>query len=253
MRRFVRVAALAAPLIWGGPAGAQVVDGWGWSIIIPSITGTDVLGLHLRDLRRQDEERARRAAQGQAAAPRSQPAVDTAVLRYTPSKARRAANLAGMVEKTRASDPAGAADLQKLFAEGDIIASIDARLRPQGLRVDDLGDAFAVWWTTVWAAARGSNDTPPPRTVNAVRRQAAEALSGADGIRTATDAQKQELAEALLVQAVLIDGAVDQAKGNPAQMRQVSAAARKMAGGMGLDVGAMQLTEKGFVLAGGSR
>jgi len=48
MRRIRRVllCALGAIVIW--PAAAPAQDGWGWTIIIPSVTGTDTLGQALR-------------------------------------------------------------------------------------------------------------------------------------------------------------------------------------------------------------
>ncbi len=82
-----------------------------WGTIIPSVAGTDQLGIVLR-------EQVRRPPPGRIARPRigvREPAgavaPNPAALRYSPSKARRAANLARFVEKTRKADPAGAKDL----------------------------------------------------------------------------------------------------------------------------------------------
>lgn len=180
---------------------------------------------------------------------RARVAANPAALRYTPSKARRAANLARFVTKTRAADPAGADDLQKLFAQGDFIEKIGALVAPVGLRIDNLADAYAMWWVTAWEASRGSNETPSSATLAAVRRQAAGAIGATGEIAGATDAEKQELAEALWVQSALIDGAVEQAKQNPARLRDVGSAARKGARAMGLDLDGFELTAEGFVPA----
>ncbi len=247
-RNVVIAAALVMCTASLGSARAEVGNIWVWSNIIPSIAGTDVLGLHLRELRRQDEERARGLK-----IPNVQPQVGeqspaAVSLRYVPSKSRRKANLVNIVEKTRAADPAMAAELQKLFAQGDLIESIDARLRPQGLRVDDVADVLTVWWTTVWAASRGNNDTPPRATLDAIRAQASTTLRGSGSMARASDAEKQQLSEVLLLQTVLVDEAVEQAKSDPAKLREVSTSARKIARGMGIDLDAMQLTDKGFVI-----
>ncbi|AWK85897.1 DUF6683 family protein [Azospirillum thermophilum] len=174
-------------------------------------------------------------------------AVDPAALRYTPSKARRTANLKQFVAKTRAADPAGAADLERMFAEGDVIERIGTALAPYGLRIDDLADAYTVYWINAWQATRGTNAETSRATNAAVRAQAAQALAATPGLLRAADATKQELAESLLVQAALIDAAVTQARGDAARLRAVGAAVAEGARSMGLDLGAVELTEQGFV------
>ena len=185
---------------------------------------------------------------GEPQAP-AQPAVNPAALRYTPSKTRRSANLAAFVRKVRARDPKGADDLQKVFAEGDFIERIGGLVAAQGLHVDDVADAYALWWITAWHAARGNNDTPPPQIISAVQAQAARAVLATGEIATASDAQKQALAEALWVQSVLVDIAVEQARQDPARLRAIGVAVRQGARGMGLDLDAIELTTRGFVPA----
>ncbi|SIQ41950.1 hypothetical protein SAMN05880590_10424 [Rhizobium sp. RU35A] len=262
----VRVA-IAVAMLLGGSVGAraEVGDIWVWSTLVPSIARTDTLGLLLQDRLNQEAEARNRAGGSQpgAGTPNAddgnlQPVrevtpADLAALRYTPSPARRSANLARFIERTRAADPAGAADLQRLFADGDIISRIDALIRPQGLRIDNLADAYTLWLLTVWQAAHGRNDTPESATLLAVRAQMALALRDAGGMTRASSADKQELAEALLVQAMLIDGAVEQAKGTPTRLEQVRAAARKNAGSLGIDVDRFDLTPQGFAAADQAR
>ncbi|KAA0597251.1 hypothetical protein J2848_000402 [Azospirillum lipoferum] len=238
MRKLLSAMALAVALGGSDVAAEQFIsDGWSWTILVPSVAQTDILGSHLRELRNED-------------ARRKMPPLDVSRLGYTPSKARRSANLAAFVERTRAVDPNGAADLQRLFAEGDVIERIRALIAPVGLRIDNLADAYALWWITAWQATRGENDTLGRDMYAAVRAQAARALNGAGSPTRASDAEKQELAEALLVQTALIDGAVEQAKRNPARMRQVRAAVAKGAQRMGLDMAKMEITGGGFVLNG---
>nr|WP_315381858.1 DUF6683 family protein [uncultured Sphingomonas sp.] len=237
---------------WSSSATAQMWDSTQLSLMMPSMYRTDPLSVMLDDRMRQDEERSRRsrrspAADGASAAPTR---ADASVLHYTPSRSRRSANLAAFVQKTRAVDPRGAADLQKVFAEGDFIERIGALVAPHGLRVDNVADAYAVWWITAWHAARGNNDEPPPATLTAVRAQAASAILATGEIASASDAQKQELAEALWIQSTLIDISIEQAKGDAAHLRQIGDAVRKGAKGMGLNLDAIDLTSQGFVPAG---
>lgn len=241
---------LGLALTWSGAASAQDMS---WSTITPSITGTDVLGLHLREQiqRQRSAPRVEGATGGRNAlvAEAPAPALDLRALRYTPSKSRRAANLARFVEKSRAADPAGAAQLQQLFASGDFIEKVGHSLAPHGMRVDNVADAYTVWWINAWQATRGRNDTTPRGINEAVRAQAGRALSASPQFVGASDAAKQELAESLLVQAAMIDAAVEKSKGDAALLRRIGAAVNQGARRMGVDLTTMQLTERGFVPA----
>jgi hypothetical protein len=224
--------AVTIGLLLSTPAMAQ--DGWGWSIIIPSVTGTDQLGLHLRALTAR-----------QAVAPPA--AAAPVAMHYVPSKERRAANLKGFAERIARVDPSGAKQLQGLFAAGDVIDRMGALMAPHGFRVDDLADVYALWWIMSWQATRGRNDDTAPAVNAAVRAQTHRALAATPALVGADDATRQQLAESLLLHAMLIDAAVDQAKGNPQRMQVVGKTAAEGARAMGLDLGAMTLTERGFV------
>jgi hypothetical protein len=240
------LAALMAIAVLSAPAAAQDM---GWSTITPSMAGTDILGLALREHR---EQAAGRRPSGGGATPQRQraestPASALAALRFTPSRTRRAANLAAFVEKTRAVDRGNAQDLERLFASGDVIERLGEAMRPLGLRTDNVADAYAIWWIAAWNATQGENPTPSRAMSEAVRAQAARALSSVPAVRGASEAAKQEFAEALLVQMVFVDVSVEQNKGNPARLRELRTAVMQGARGMGLDLSRMRLTERGFV------
>lgn len=248
MRRML--AALVATVLLSFPAAAQEL---GWSIVTPSMAGTDILGLVLREEIQQAEARERPANTGGArqrqgaAASAAAPTAELAALRFTPSPTRRAANFRAFVERTRRVDRGNAQDLERLFASGDLMDRLGVAMRPLGLRVDNLADAYAIWWISAWNATQGINPDPSPQMSAAVRAQAARALGSVPSIRGASDAAKQEFAEALLVQMIFVDVAVEQNKGNPARLRQLGAAVAQGARGMGLDLSQMRLTERGFV------
>lgn len=243
-----RALALVLGIAVLSPMAATAQD-MAWGTIIPSVAGTDQLGIVLR-------EQVRRPPPGRVARPRIEPrdmgdavAPNPAALRYSPSKARRTANLARFVEKTRKADPAGAKDLATLFASGDFIEKVARAIAPYDLHVDNVADAYTIWWINAWQATRGRNDTPGPVVKDAVRVQAARALTASPEFAGSGDAAKQELAESLLVQAALIDTAVEQAKGDRRRLDAVGAAVAQGAQGMGLDLSTMELTDQGFVPA----
>lgn len=176
-------------------------------------------------------------------------ASDTASLNYHPDPARRRQNLTHFVEMSRTTSPADADNLAQVFASRDILEEMRGPMGKVGLRIDNVADAYALWWIDAWQASRGINEDVDRRIVMAVRDQAALAFAQSGSLRGASDAAKQEMAEALLIQALLIESGMEQAKSNPALSRQLAAAVSLGAQGMNVDLSSMTLTESGFAPA----
>ena len=186
------------------------------------------------------------AAASNLAAQRAPTAVSARVLRFTPSAQRRRANLASFVEKHAATDPAGARALQQQFAAGDVIGMMGQALAPLGLRVDNLADAYAAYWITAWNISHGQDSSPTAGQMQAVKRQTEQAMAAVPELAGASDADKQQTAEAFLVQAAMMQSMFDNATG-AAQRQQLAAAVRQGASASGIDLDVLQLTENGFV------
>jgi hypothetical protein len=167
-------------------------------------------------------------------------------LAYKPSATNRQANLKRFVEKTRQINPAGAVELEQLFTSNDIISQINQAMSKVGLKANNVADAYALYWVSAWLGARGSNENLPKAQMIAVRNQAASALLNMPEFTSATDAQKQEITEVMLVQAALIDASIESAKSDPALLAQTQKAITKGAEGFGLDLYSMTLTPQGF-------
>ncbi len=178
----------------------------------------------------------------------SQPRVPIVKLNYKPSQANQKRNLANFVAKTRAVDPASADELERLFTS-DLMQQIDTGMRGLGLSSNNVADAYALYWTSAWLGARGRDDNLPAKQMIAVRDQAARALVSTTVFANASDQQKQEMAESLLVQSALIAGYINGGKQNSALMAKVKIAIAQGAKAMGLDLYTMTLTEEGFVPA----
>ena len=170
-------------------------------------------------------------------------------LSYTPSLARRKQNLAQFVAKSRAADPAAGDELAKMFASTDLIGVIGKALVPYGLRTDNVADAYTTYWLSAWLAAHGRIEDNSRAQAQAIKRQAVLALLAVPAVAGASDPAKQEFAEALLIQAGLIDSAMRQAQSNPKQLAAIGRAVRQGAKASGLDLDAMTLTETGFETA----
>jgi hypothetical protein len=169
------------------------------------------------------------------------------LLTYQPSIQRRNINLARFVKKARETDPAGAAEMEKLFASTDIIRAIGQAVAAAGLQVNNVADVYSIYWTSAWNASRGSTETPSKRQMTSIKSLVANAILVTPAFVSANDSQKQEYAEALLIQAALIDSAMEKANGDPVQLRAIAKAVRKGAKASGFDLDNVTLTEEGFV------
>lgn len=169
---------------------------------------------------------------------------------FRASLERRRVNYSSFLAKSRAVDPQGASSLEATLAM-DPIAMMEPELAKVGLRTNDVADAYAVYWVEAWEAAHGKSGHDSREMAQAVRRQAADAVLAVPGFAAVSDVQKQEFADALLVQALLISAAHDQARGDEGKLRQVAAAVRQGARAAGLELDGITLTENGFIAASG--
>ena len=186
------------------------------------------------------------ANSNQSSSSQSKPVQKSARLNFQPSLSRRKQNLSRFIEKTRDKDPQGAAQMAKLFASTDVIEQVGKSLAAYGLSINNVADAYAVYWASAWIGFYGRNDNLPKSQIVAIKDQAAQALSATAQFRSATDAQKQQFAEAMLIQAALIDASIDYAKSDPVLLNKVKAAVSQGARSMGLDLDRMTLTPQGF-------
>jgi hypothetical protein len=169
---------------------------------------------------------------------------------FRPNAAQRKSNLSNFVSKVRNIDPTGASQMEQLFATTDVVAQIGAGLAPFGLRIDNIADAYTAYWMSAWQASAGRTETFRASEVAKVKVQVEAALQGVPELMNSSNAQKQEFAEALLVQTALIEASMEQAAGDRSQIRAIGDAVRKGAEAMGLDLDGMTLTADGFVPTG---
>lgn len=228
------------------PVGASAQADFSGPLSPGAFEATLNMGPIANTLRQQMQHEAIEPNSGKQAAPIVKP-LRAANFRYTPSKSRRATNLENFISKTRAIDPGGADNLAKVIASQDLIEAMRTPLARYDLRIDNVADAYTVWLINVWQATRGTMDDPSVAATAAVRRQVMSAMASSAVFTTATDASKQEMAEALLLQALMVESAVEQSKGNPAQMQAVGRAAAQGAIAMGIDLSGTNLTDQGMV------
>ena len=168
---------------------------------------------------------------------------------YKPSQSVRQKNFARFAEESGAQG----GQIKALLQSSNIIDQIDQMMRPMGLRANNVADAYTLWWVIAWHAANGRQGEPDAQIMAAVKQQASNALLSTPQFASVNDAQKQEMAESMLIQAALIDAHIDAAAGKPADQAALAKAVNQGAKKMGLDLTKMNLTEQGFVPRSGGR
>ncbi len=168
-------------------------------------------------------------------------------LLFTPSVAVRKQSIANFISRVRQSDPQNAGALEKDLTTKDIFAALDKKLAGYGMKTNSLTDALTAYVIVAWEAVHGSNDDPQKAAVLAVREQMARALGGVPALASVPDAKKQELAEAFILQAMLIDSYIVGAKKTPELMPKVTTAiATGTRSSLGFDLTALKLTSSGL-------
>jgi hypothetical protein len=168
---------------------------------------------------------------------------------FVQSPERTKKNLAQFIAKTReAGNADGATQMEQVFSQPNFMSEIAKAIAPSGLKTNDAADAMTLWWIVAWNAANGRTDTPPPATFAAVKAQVKRAFGSTPAFSATTDAEKQELSEAMLIQGLLLDAASEQAikQGGPMAAQVADAALKGARESYGFDLNAMTLTPQGF-------
>lgn len=140
--------------------------------------------------------------------------------------------------------------LEQLVASGELPRAFDGLLGKFGYNPDDLGDVMTAYIIIAWETIHDGDATRFPRGMEAVRQRVRDAMATNPHTATLSDAQKQNFAEVLAYMAMLdvVGRKRLQASGDAAGLRQLEQNVRAQTRGYGLDLGALQLTDRGFVV-----
>jgi hypothetical protein len=173
----------------------------------------------------------------------AQPPSDTQ-FRRDPALMR--ARQAQLVAAIRAKDPAAAAALEAAFRQ-DVVEAVRPAFQRFGFSPDDAADMTAAYWITAWESAHGQTGVETdPAVARGVRTQLAGVL--APKLRGRSDAEKQEIADTMLLQMLFADARMRAAQQAGAmQLRQTSDAIHQEASALlKTDLRAVELTAAGF-------
>jgi hypothetical protein len=166
---------------------------------------------------------------------------------FAQSATLRKQHLASFVAGVRRADPGNAAQLEKLFTSQDVFKFTDIWMKKYGLKSNNLADPLAVYFTTTWLVARGSNADPTKAQIIGVRNQMARALGNAPAFKRVTATQKQALADNLVLQSYLFSAYLEAGKTKPLLKEQSKQlAALSVQKSFGVNIKAVKLTNLGL-------
>lgn len=167
--------------------------------------------------------------------------------RYIPSKSRTKNNLAALNRRFTAVDPAYGKQLDKLFAENDIIGTVQGIMDQFGLERNNVAHAYALYWVVYWGLASQVYDVPSTAAMRAVATQSENSFAANVEFAALDNAGKQAAAEELMALTAIMDATSEQSKSDPALAAQAAKAALQGSRRSGLQLDEMTLTEDGFV------
>ena len=170
---------------------------------------------------------------------------------FAPSAALRKHHTAEFFQAMRSGGNVQMANvLETAFASQDTFAGLDKVISVYGLKSNNLADSLTVFLDTLREAANGKDENVTRKQALAVRDQMALILLASPETASLTDPKKQELADALILNTLVVAAAFEAAKaGDPSVRRELADQIQAMVKtSLGIDLRAVRLTDEGYRL-----
>lgn len=146
------------------------------------------------------------------------------------------------------ASPEAGEELKKGLDGVDVFGQVAGEMRAKyGLSSTNLADVWALYWSYAWLMTRGRTDDPTRAQIVGLRDQFRPLLLAIPSVTGLSDAQKQEMAESLLLQTVLFGILAEGWKDDPASFKEFGQGLQQGTADLGLDLGRVELTDRGFV------
>jgi hypothetical protein len=187
------------------------------------------------------------AATLQAPAPPPSPAA-LAALQYTPSLDLRKANIAKLVVALKQTNAEAGTAFEQVFAQNDVIPMIGQEIAKYNLKVDNIADAYTLYFLGSWMAVNGRSEDPTAAQVTGTRDLVLKTLVGVPDLGKMSDADKQGFAEGLLLQFFMNEAMSQAVASDPAATKKVRGDLKTgFKETMKLDLDLFNLTANGLV------
>jgi hypothetical protein len=158
-----------------------------------------------------------------------------------------------VVERIRANNAAGAQQFDVASRQNDMVALFVEDAARNGVDGNDVADVAALYWITAWSVVHRHAPTTPE--IAAVRAQVRGALAQAPELLAASDDEKQEMADDMIFQLMLLQAAFEQARArkDDAALSMLAQSTWQTALQNKVDLRAMRLGDDGLVEAPAAR
>lgn len=179
--------------------------------------------------------------------PKIAPAQIIARMAYRPDPAVRRQVYLRAVAAIQKGSPQDAAQLRGQLASGKLRATVAQYLANYGMSPNNVVDTTALYLASSWFASRASAADPSPAQMRGLRQQVAVVFSSMPALLGASNAAKQELAEASIVQSVIASALANKAAADPKVAGIVKSSAVRAVGDMyQIDLLQLNLTGQGL-------
>jgi len=167
---------------------------------------------------------------------------------FTRDPALFKAKVQTLVDAMRAQNPEMAKALQQAFSQ-DVIAQLQPSFREMGLDSNDMADMMTVYWVNAWEAAHGLvNHKTDKALITGARAQIADIMAKNAALARMTDAQRQDVADTMIIQALIVSARMEAAakQGADVQRQMSDTIAQEAQQITKTDLRAVDLTAQGF-------
>jgi len=152
-----------------------------------------------------------------------------------------------VVDRIRANNPAGAKQFDVASRQHDMVKLFADDASRNGIDANDVADVAALYWITAWSVVH--RHAPTAEEIAAVRSQVKGALAQAAELASASDEEKQRMADDMIFQLMLLQAAFEQARAshNDAALDMLATTTYRTALANKVDLRAMDLGTAGLV------
>jgi hypothetical protein len=162
--------------------------------------------------------------------------------------ARAVQNFDVFLDELAKSNPQGAKAVGASIKAADLFNAIDAELGQLGFDTENLGDVMSVMWISASRGHSGLQGDLNPATLAAVKRQMAQKIGPGTGVGKLTNAERQDVADAMLLSFFMYETmAVELRKQGAEGIETAKVAARQMAqASLFADISKFTVDERGI-------
>ena len=178
----------------------------------------------------------------------SPPAAHAAMTTYSSSPTITQGLRDELIAKVQMQSPKDGASVSKLLKQYNFVTIWQGIVAPYGLKRNDVADSVAAYLVLGWMAANDVKNVTPAQA-RSVRNQMKTTLGAMPAFARSSSADKQRIAESLMLEFVLRQGAAQKAEqsGDSNQLRQLAAAYQaRVQRTLGLNLRNLSLTTTGF-------